>query len=158
MLKSKTETKIKPMRETKIHNEIKPYQTKKILPVHQKIYESSLQENNFIKKVEIPQSHPSFLKDDGTNPIDRYTLYNSRKTVVIGYTPMKKIKIEPMHQKLYESVTQRGDFIKKVDVPQSHPTYNKKDYTYRVPNTISFEKKIDLYKTTYNFLNPGGKN
>ena len=157
MLKSNTETNILNIRENIFHSESRTHQSKKIHPIHRKIYESSLQENKFIKKTEIPDSHPSFLKDDGTNLIDKYTLYNSKKTVVIGYTPMKKKKIEPMHQKFYESIKQKGDFIKKVAVPESHPSYNKKDYSYTIPKTESFGKKIDLYKTSYNFLNPTGK-
>lgn len=153
MMRSNTNKNITPIRETKFLN-VQPNQKKSILPMHRKIYESSLLENKFIKKIEVPETHPSFVKDDGSNPKDNYFIYNESKTVVIKTTPMRKLQVMPMHKKLYESVTQKGKFINKIDIPSSHPSYNKKDYNYTTPNSQSFNKKLDLFKTTYDFLKP----
>jgi hypothetical protein len=153
-MKSNNSCKIFPLRQTKIFNEIAPYQTKTIQPMHKKIYESSLQESRFIKKVDIPETHPSYIKNDGSIHQDMYTLYNSNKSVVIGQVPMRKIKVQPMTKKIYEGTVQKSKFISKVPIPESHKSYDKQDYSYKVPNTPSFNKKVDLFRTTYNFLKP----
>ena len=153
-MKPKTINKIQPIRQTKIYNENAPHQKKSIQPMHKKLYESSLFESNFVNKSVVPSSHPSYIKDDGSKPKDMYTLYGNTKSVVIGFVPMKKIQVMPAHKKLYESVVQKSEFINKAQVPSSHISYDKKDYSYSVPKTTSFNKKIDFYKTTFDFLKP----
>jgi hypothetical protein len=42
--------------------------------------------------------------------------------------------------------------IKKVKMPNSHPSFNKVDDSFKPVFTPSFKKKVDFYKSTYNFL------
>jgi len=71
-------------------------------------------------------------------------------TVSIDFKPKEKT---PMHFKLYDSQMQDDLKLKKrPEIPKSHPSFKKEDDTYKPPETASFKKKLDCYKTSYNFL------
>ena len=105
-------------------------------------------------------TNSKIFNNDRSNP-----KFNGIKTVTIDFEPMKNIAISPMHRKLYESSYQQvkkliknfkiyfqDKNIKKVHIPESHSSYKKLDDSYKPITTPTFKKKMEFYKTTYNFL------